>query len=197
VGGFSRSARRYLRAVTNHMIFSSAAHKKAHLGMASLSSTKDEEHCVTKCAELVRLTSFDVFYVPDDYDYSMPTCVNYSTNSQEMFGPYAHIRQNLDLSYHGNYNQKRQKLQDMFIRDTVSGATAYPEGPWVIFTAGAMGAGKGHVIKWMSKHGHFALPDIVQIDPDVFRSRFPEWNGCETRPHHDVTTRIPLVGLFR
>ena len=93
-----------------------------------------------------------------------------------MFGRYAKIRERLDLAYHGNYVQKRQALQDLFIRDTVSGASAHAE-PWAIFTAGAMGAGKGHVIKWMSKRGHFALPDIVQIDPDVFRSRFPEWRG--------------------
>ena len=159
------------------MIFSSAAQKRAHLGLASRSSSEDPELCVAKCAELVRMTSFDVFHVPEEYDYSKPTYINYATDAEEMFGRYASIRQRLDLSYHGNYIEKRQKLQDMFIRDTVSGATSHPESPWVIFTAGAMGAGKGHVIKWMSKNGHFALPDIVQIDPDVFRSRFPEWRG--------------------
>jgi len=38
-----------------------------------------------------------------------------------------------------------------------------------------MGAGKSFVIKWMSREGHFQLPSIVQIDPDCFRSRLPEW----------------------
>ena len=40
-----------------------------------------------------------------------------------------------------------------------------------------MGAGKSHVVRWMSKQGHFQLPNIVQIDPDVFRTRLPEWQG--------------------
>ena len=39
------------------------------------------------------------------------------------------------------------------------------ENPWLVFTAGPMGAGKSFVIKWMSKAGHFQLPSIVQIDP--------------------------------
>ncbi len=174
------------RALTLPMIFSSAAQKHAQLGLVaavhSQSHAQDEGQCTGKCAELVRSTSFDVFEVTEDYDYTQPTCKNYATDSGKMFGPFAHIREALDLSYHGNYIEKRQRLQDMFITDTISGATAHPDSPWVIFTAGAMGAGKGHVIKWMSKNGHFALPDIVQIDPDAYRSRFPEWPGSFPRP---------------
>jgi Zeta toxin len=44
-------------------------------------------------------------------------------------------------------------------------------------TAGAMGAGKSHVIQWMSANGCFPLPDIVQIDPDLFKIGFPEWDA--------------------
>jgi hypothetical protein len=40
-----------------------------------------------------------------------------------------------------------------------------------------MGAGKSHVIQWMSANGCFPLPDIVQIDPDLFKIGFPEWDA--------------------
>jgi len=62
------------------------------------------------------------------------------------------------------------------ITDAVNGGASQAR-PWLVFTAGAMGAGKGHVVKWMSKQGYFQLPSIVQIDPDVFRTRLPEWAG--------------------
>mmetsp|Transcript_45570 Transcript_45570/g.114255 ORF Transcript_45570/g.114255 Transcript_45570/m.114255 type:complete len:424 (+) Transcript_45570:573-1844(+) len=58
---------------------------------------------------------------------------------------------------------------------TLQPAGSEQEHPWLLFTAGPMGAGKSFVIKWMSREGHFQLPSIVQIDPDCFRSRLPEW----------------------
>mmetsp|Transcript_6664 Transcript_6664/g.8890 ORF Transcript_6664/g.8890 Transcript_6664/m.8890 type:complete len:326 (+) Transcript_6664:61-1038(+) len=64
----------------------------------------------------------------------------------------------------------------MWVDDIVQGADL-KEDPWIILTAGVMGAGKSHTIHWMSRNGYFPLPDIVQIDPDVFRTRFPEWEG--------------------
>ena len=36
----------------------------------------------------------------------------------------------------------------------------HPDDP-----SGPMAAGKGHVIRWLSREGHFQLPSIVQIDP--------------------------------
>ena len=40
-----------------------------------------------------------------------------------------------------------------------------------------MGAGKGFVLSWMSRHGYFPLEEIVHIDPDHFKKCMPEWEG--------------------
>ena len=84
------------------------------------------------------------------------------------------IRKTLDWEYHGCYSKERQALQDMWITDIVRGGTKH-DNPWIIYTAGAMGAGKGYAIHWMSQQGHFPLPDIVQVDPDAIRENEAEW----------------------
>merc|ERR1712176_1388454 len=45
------------------------------------------------------------------------------------------------------------------------------------FTAGAMGAGKGHVIRWMERRGIFPLDQFVVVDQDQIRQNLPEWDG--------------------
>jgi len=47
--------------------------------------------------------------------------------------------------------------------------------PWIVYTCGPMGAGKGHVLSWMSRNGFFPIEDIVHIDPDHFKKLMPEW----------------------
>ncbi|CAN0541055.1 unnamed protein product, partial [Ectocarpus sp. 12 AP-2014] len=63
---------------------------------------------------------------------------------------------------------------DSLVKNVV-GASSRKEHPWIVFTAGAMGAGKSHTINWMSEKGYFPLPDIVTVDPDLFKASFPEW----------------------
>jgi len=46
---------------------------------------------------------------------------------------------------------------------------------WIIFTCGAMGAGKGYAMSWLSQHGLFELENLVHIDMDYFRRKMPEW----------------------
>lgn len=48
--------------------------------------------------------------------------------------------------------------------------------PWLLYTGGAMGVGKGYVLSWMSDNGFFPLESLVSCDPDAFRASFPEWN---------------------
>lgn len=121
---------------------------------------------------------------PEDYDYSRPTSENYRTDGREVVGNYADIRSKLDFDYHGCYTVARQKLQDIIILDSIGKGIVH-ERPWLIFTAGAMGAGKGHTLEWMSKKGYFLIPDIVHVDPDKFRTELPEWPGYLAR---DATT---------
>ena len=44
------------------------------------------------------------------------------------------------------------------------------------YTAGAMGAGKSHTIRWLADNGFFTLPNVVKVDPDAFRQELPEWD---------------------
>uniref|UniRef100_A0A6U4UCS5 Uncharacterized protein n=1 Tax=Hemiselmis andersenii TaxID=464988 RepID=A0A6U4UCS5_HEMAN len=129
----------------------------------------------TRSVSNVSSTTLD-FTVDPNYDYTRSTMENYRlpTLDTEYEGPYADIRATLDHEYHGHYEGRRQKIQDTMIADVVMGGSEQ-ENPWLVFTAGPMGAGKSFVIKWMSRAGHFQLPSIVQIDPDCFRSRLPEW----------------------
>lgn len=46
-----------------------------------------------------------------------------------------------------------------------------------VYTCGAMGAGKGHAMSWLSEHGLFSLEKVVHIDPDHFKTVMPEWRG--------------------
>jgi hypothetical protein len=65
------------------------------------------------------------------------------------YGKYSHIRKTLDYTYHSSYTFERQKLQDAiitdmlheaFILDVDGNVGSVPEQPWIVFTAGAMGA---------------------------------------------------------
>jgi len=112
------------------------------------------------------------------YDWSRSTQENHilqGRRSSAIGGRFASIRQTLDLDYHGCYSARRTMLQDQIIMDSVGGGLV-SEHPWIIFTAGAMGAGKGHTIKWMGEQGLFPIDEFVHIDPDVFRARLPEWS---------------------
>ena len=57
----------------------------------------------------------------------------------------------------------------------VDRAEPLQERPWLIFSAGALDAGKGHVMDWMSKQGIFGIEHIVHANPDYFKLRMPEF----------------------
>lgn len=113
-----------------------------------------------------------------EYDYSKSTQANYAISPGEPvvnLGTFKSIRDRLDISYHGCYTPARQLLQDELIRQVVESVSAQQTWPWIVFTAGAMGAGKSRTVHWMADKGYFPLADIVQIDPDLFRTVLPEW----------------------
>lgn len=88
-------------------------------------------------------------------------------------GPYAASRARLDYSWHGRYTPARQRMQDGLIAGVLSSGRATPQ-PWLVHTAGAMGAGKSHVIRELARARAFPLAAFVWIDPDVFKSSLPE-----------------------
>lgn len=115
--------------------------------------------------------------VPNGYDYTKPTHGNYAAAAEhtgEVYGNYKEVRATRDVDYHGIYSRERQLFQDSLVSNVV-GASSEKDHPWIVFTAGAMGAGKSHTINWMSEMGYFPLPDIVTVDPDLFKTAFPEW----------------------
>jgi len=125
--------------------------------------------------QLTDRRGLDVPVLPS-YDWLKSTNENYGAVHREFFGKYATIRSERDYSYHTNYTRERQEWQDSAV-DSVVARTKPQANPWVVYTCGPMGAGKGYVLSWMSKNGYFPLEDIVHIDPDHFKRLMPEWDG--------------------
>lgn len=110
-----------------------------------------------------------------DYDKTTEDC-----HSVEHFtGLHRDIRPLLDYTYHKKYCNARVRLQDQLILKAAANGSVQSDLllPWVIFTAGAMGAGKGYVTRWMEKQGCLPLSQFVVVDPDAVRQSLPEWAG--------------------
>jgi len=106
-----------------------------------------------------------------------------------LVGEYASIRRTLvDYSYHPVYTEERQRWQDGLVKSIVESQKP-DDCPWLIFTCGAMGAGKGHVISWLSHHDIFPVESLVRIDPDNLKSRMPEWGDYVKADKANGTTK--------
>jgi predicted kinase len=115
------------------------------------------------------------------YRWDRSTHENYqSRDGDRDHGRYASIRKNIDKHFHGSYSAARSVLQDdiidSFLNDPsfVNTATAQ-ERPWVVFTAGAMGAGKSHTMNMLHTKGRFPLDSFITVDPDSIRQQLPEF----------------------
>lgn len=128
---------------------------------------------------------YPTYPIPPSYSFDKSTEENYGVDSMEFFGPFKSIRASLDYSYHGNYSQSRQLFQDRIVEKLLDGTVIEdangrgvcktPNEPWIVFTAGVMGAGKSHTIKQLASRGLFPLQSYVVIDPDDIRQHFPEY----------------------
>ena len=106
---------------------------------------------------------------------------NYGAPLEEGFhGAYTDVRAVRDYGYHTNYTKERQLWQDKVIQAVVTRTEAQP-APWIVYTCGPAGAGKGYALSWMSQHGYFPLEAICHIDPDQFKQVMPEWKGYVAR----------------
>jgi len=117
--------------------------------------------------------------------FMQSTEANHKANDMNFHGQYAHIRSSLDYSYHSNYKAQRQWLQDSIISHMLSSTRIMdsngdvcttPTEPWIVFTAGAMGAGKSYTIGELVKKGRFPLAAFVSVDPDEIRRHLPEFS---------------------
>ena len=109
---------------------------------------------------------------------------NHRSDDRKFYGQFAHIRKTLDYSYHSNYTFERQIFQDAIINEFLHEAIvedkngelcSTPTEPWIVFTAGAMGAGKSYTMKNLVERGLFPLLAFVRADPDEIRRYMPEF----------------------
>jgi len=109
---------------------------------------------------------------------------NNKSDNMNFFGKYSHIRKTLDYSFHTSYTFERQKLHDAIITDMLNEAYILDEegnigtvaiDPWIVFTAGAMGAGKSYTMRILVERERFPLPAFVIVDPDEIRRLLPEY----------------------
>lgn len=126
--------------------------------------------------KLFCLTVPPSFTINRGYDYTKSTNENYGIEEEVFWGKYASIRKDKDYSYHTNYSKERQQWQDMVVSSLFTHPTT-EENPWIVYTCGAMGAGKGYVMRWLLANGYLPLKHLVHIDPDYFKTLMPEWKG--------------------
>mmetsp|Transcript_2746 Transcript_2746/g.4127 ORF Transcript_2746/g.4127 Transcript_2746/m.4127 type:complete len:779 (+) Transcript_2746:248-2584(+) len=127
------------------------------------------------------------FRVPDNYDYTKSTSEFYREKPGVYVGDFADIRATRDYTWHTNYTIERQLWQDVGIRCCL-GKTEGQARPWVVYTCGPMGVGKGHVLSWLSSQGLFPLEFVAHVDPDFFKRIMPEWNGYVQRDEETAGT---------
>ena len=110
---------------------------------------------------------------------------NNKSDNMNFYGKFSHIRRTLDYSFHTNYTFERQKLHDAIITDMLNEAYicdvdgnigTIAADPWIVFTAGAMGAGKGYTMRVLVEKERFPLPAFVIVDPDEIRRLLPEYH---------------------
>jgi len=100
----------------------------------------------------------------------------------------------MDYTYHVNYQKSRQLLQDEIVTHWEQSGTR-DESPWLIFTAGAMGAGKSHTIDMLEGFGCCALSRMVRVDPDTVKYQLPEMNRyIQRNPGPNPDKDIILAG---
>jgi predicted kinase len=130
------------------------------------------------------LGSFRLNYQPH-YEWSKSTEDNYRSNNGISCGRFKTVREKIDYAYHAKFTCARQFVQDIII-DSMLNETIIddhetgrscnaPTEPWIIFTAGVMGAGKTHTIRSLDEQGIFPLKSFVSVDPDEMRRHLPEF----------------------
>lgn len=146
--------------------------------------------------------SMPSYSIPEGYDWNKSTMANYKNNkpphhNDDFVGEFQSIRRNkLDYNYHEHYIPQRQLFQDSIIQHFLSkprvvdknGQTCHsPTQPWIVFTAGAMGAGKSYTIKKLAKEDFFPLESFVMVDPDEIRRHLPEFYDYDSQQAGEMT----------
>lgn len=102
---------------------------------------------------------------------------------------FAETRASLDYTYHINPTLQRQELQDAIISGFVEQAKRWEVRPWVLFTAGPMGAGKSYTLRALSRKGLFPLSKFVLLDSDAFKYELPEMQSLVRANCHSAASK--------
>ncbi len=97
----------------------------------------------------------------------------YRSDDRVFAGDFVGSRAKVDFGYHSNYQLDRQLFQDGIIHKYLRFGKSV-DSPKIIFTAGVMGSGKGHVLKKLGDSGQIHLQDYIWIDPDQLKDELPE-----------------------
>ena len=116
----------------------------------------------------LQYTSFDTIQ-----NLELSTADLYKSDEFVFIGDFVESRSNVDFNYHNNYQLERQLFQDCIVRKYLEFGKSV-DSPKIIFTAGVMGAGKGHVLKKMVNSGEIHIQDYLWIDPDQLKEELPE-----------------------
>ena len=104
---------------------------------------------------------------------------------------YSAVRDEMDESYHGQYCDSRLRLQNEIIRSQLdefysrrpdTDASCFNDkNKWILWTAGAMGVGKTHLLRWLEKYADFPLKELCLLDQDKIREKLPETEEYRNR----------------
>jgi hypothetical protein len=173
----------FVRAVRDNVfltrIVSSLAHKRCF-------EVHSEYDCTKSTASAYTHTKYII-----ENEWGTSASKDYQQSKHGgLYGDFVSIRKTLDYSWHPNYTEQRQLWQDQIVKD-VAQRHAPVRWPWLVLTCGAMGAGKGYCLRWLSRTGIFPLDNVVKIDPDHFKSVMPEWKRYT---EYDKTNEIISAG---
>lgn len=175
-----------LAFATNTRLSATASLAAALAVVAALAAGSSSSDGMRRAAAEALRHNSEAWSIPvETFDWNRSTRDNYQQPGGQSYGRFAAIRDALDASYHGTYTKARQLLQDEWIASVLS--QGEPQAyPWIIFSAGAMGAGKTRTVQWMSERGLFPVRQMVHLDPDIFRAALPEWRGYAKRDRHSA-----------
>ncbi len=118
------------------------------------------------------------------YDYNKTTEENWKAEVCSSFGKYYAERSLLDYSYHSCYDIERLIIHDRMLDSMLADVNRrFPDvnclmkaksSSWLLFTAGAMGSGKSHILRWMMTNSILNTSQYIHIDPDGIRGMLPE-----------------------
>ena len=113
------------------------------------------------------------------YEWHVPTNEVYKQpkGDCDITGNFREAREALDWSYHIKPIAPRQQLQDKILATAMKPSCERRERPWIVFTAGAMGAGKSYALHALHAERLFPLDTFQTIDPDALKHELPEMPG--------------------